>query len=112
MIRIATFFCVLLVAACNLPEPVRPPLHATTVYIVNGTLGSANLPAYLEANLPAMKRTGFDSVYLPAVWRDFDPMPLTGPYNSAAFANARTALSVVRKAGMRALVGLSLIMWE
>ena len=106
---VAALLPVLLISACNLPEPKRPPLHATTVYIVNDILGSAGLPAYLQATLPAVKQTGFDLVYLPAVWRDFDPTPLTGPYNNTAFADARAALSVLRNAGMRALVGLNYV---
>jgi len=109
--RLALIFCALL-AACNfLPStPLPKPIQATTVYINGGTLGTASLPDYLRANLPAIKDTGFNAVYLPAVWRDFDPTPLSGAgYNAAAFANARAALDVVRAAGMRTVVGLNYV---
>lgn len=100
-----------LAASCNIikPPPASPPLRATTVYILGGTLGSASLPGYLRANLPAVKDIGFDSVYLPAIWADFDPAPFSSPYNAVAFNNARAALSEVRAAGMRALIGLNYV---
>ena len=103
--------CALLFAigGCNIIKQPAQPIRATTVYIVNGTLGSASLPGYLAANLPAMRQIGFTAVYLPAVWADFDPSPIGGQFNAVAFANAKMALDQISAAGMKAWVGLNYV---
>jgi hypothetical protein len=105
--KLLEFFCRLF-SLLDDKIPVRP-FRATTIYILNGTLGTTALQQYLEANLPAIKANGFDTVYLPAVWKDFDPTPLTGPYNSTAFQNARAALATIDYHGMDAVIGLNYI---
>ena len=104
----------LLLAACGLPQTPQQRLavtHATTVYLLDGTLGKPGLAPYLSTNLPAIKAAGFNAVYIPAVWADFDPSPIVSPrsYNAAGFADAKAALTVIRSAGMRAVTGLNYV---
>lgn len=103
-----------LVACGLMPTPCQSSMadiHAITVYLFDGTLGRADLDPYLIANLPAIKDAGFNAIYLPAIWADFDPSPMMKPrtYNAAAFRNARSALALIRAAGLKALVGLNYV---
>jgi hypothetical protein len=113
--RFLSIIVLSVLVACGLiPNPGQPKmadLHAITVYLLDGTLGKADLVPYLIANLPAIKDAGFNTIYLPAVWADFDPSPMATPqtYRATAFQNAQSALAAIRGAGMKALVGLNYI---
>ena len=103
-----------LVACGLMPTPCQSSMadiHAITVYLFDGTLGRADLDPYLVANLPAIKDAGFNAIYLPAIWADFDPSPMEIPrtYNPTAFRNVRSSLALIRTAGMKALVGLNYV---
>ena len=86
-------------------------VRSTAVYRLDATFGRAPLAALLEQVIPGIKAAGFNAVWIPAVWADFDPSPLALPrtYNQAAFTNARAALDVLRANGMKALVGLDYV---
>lgn len=104
-------FALLFLAACALAQPPVTALRGTTIYRIDATLGRAPLADLLTATLPAIKASGFNAVFIPAVWADFDPKPMATPraYNQAAFNNAVEALAVIRRYGMQALVGLDYI---
>ena len=109
------FFLALLtlLSACGILTPRQSisTVHATTIYLLDGTLGRAGLAPYLSANLPAIKAAGFNAVYIPAIWADFDPSPLASPraYSTAAFADAKAALDLLRASKMRTVVGLNYV---
>lgn len=92
--------------------PVRvDDVRGVTIYRIDATLGRPVLPGLLASVLPAIKAARFNTVFLPAVWADYDPTPLANPrtYNAAAFASAKQVLGMLRAAHMRALVGLDYV---
>jgi hypothetical protein len=86
-------------------------IHATTIYIIGNTLGTPGLPLYLSTNISTIKDIGFNAVYLPTLWKNFDPNPLNSPrvYDENAFAQTRAVLDFLRSNGLKVLVGLNYV---
>lgn len=106
-------------SALPIPPFPTPPasfiadMRAVTPYLLNGRLGQGNNITidYLTANLPAIKNVGFNAIYLPLIWMDFDPNPIASPrtYNEAAFNDLRSIISLLRANGMKLVSGLDYV---
>ncbi|MBI4708729.1 MAG: cellulase family glycosylhydrolase [Candidatus Portnoybacteria bacterium] len=63
----------------------------------------------LQAALPKMKSTGFNTVWLVNAWRNFNPQPLATPpiYNEQSFSDLKKVLDLLRANNMKAIIGLN-----
>lgn len=79
----------------------------SVTYHVNG-LGKVALKNQLEADIPTIKRAGFNTVWLVYPWVYFDPNPTLTPrtYNQTSFDNLKSTLEVLKRNNMQAILPL------
>ena len=63
----------------------------------------------LQGELPRIKQTGFNSVWLVLPWAEMNPKPLSNPpvYNYENFTALRETLEFFRSNGMKVIIGLN-----
>lgn len=98
-----TLFNPFVVKAQNSPYPYKD-IKSVTYYTTLSTTYQE-----LQSTLPAIKSTGFNTVWLVNVWSEFNPKPLTTPpvYNEQAFTNLKFVLALLKANNMQVILPLN-----
>ncbi|MBK8011054.1 MAG: hypothetical protein IPK13_06865 [Deltaproteobacteria bacterium] len=85
----------------------HPQLRSVTFYDHGSS--SAQRYVHIESALPAIRRAGFNALWLVSPWTQYNPRPLVAPpeYSPDEFRELRRLLTLLRANGMRALIGLN-----
>lgn len=112
--KILSFTIVFLFAVFRLIFPL--PVHAQTLPykdIKSVTYRTSISTTYSELRdtIPFIKATGFNTVWLVNIWRDYNPQPLASPpvYNETAFNELKKTLTLLRDNNMQAILPLNYV---